>query len=121
MALTEYEEHVIEALETQFHPNDAMWFERFATLPTQEPRSNIARFAPSLGCFLTGVVLLVAVRHSWFLVEMANASGISTSSIVRALCVTGCALVLASAVVLRRSVRDIPAATAAAAREPLGH
>jgi hypothetical protein len=53
------------------------------------------------------VALLVAIRHTWLLVEMANLSGIATGSITRGLGVTGCGLVLASALALRRVARDL--------------
>lgn len=104
MALTEYEERVIAELEAQLRPDDAVWFKARAA---QARRGNISRLAPSLTCFLGGVAFLVAVRHTWFLVGTSNISGFSSSSITRALGVVGCVMVLGSAVMLRRLVRDL--------------
>jgi Protein of unknown function (DUF3040) len=106
MALTEYEERVIAELEAQLQPDDAVWFERFERLAAHAPRRNIGRFAPAFACFLGGVALLVAIRNTWLVVEMANLSGIASGPITRGLGVTGCGLVLASALVLRCVVRD---------------
>ena len=107
MALTEYEERVIAELEAQLRPHDAAWCERFEALAAQVPRRNTGRLAP-LACFLGGVALLVAVRHAWLLVEMSNVSGLSSSSITRGLVVIGCVMVLGSALMLGRVVRDLP-------------
>ena len=106
MALTEYEEHVIEALEAQFQTDDAARFERFAARPAQAPRRDIPRLAPALACFLGGVALLVAVRHAGFLVKMSNVSGLPSSSITRAVGVIGCVMLFASAVMLQRHFRS---------------
>ena len=107
MALTEYEERVIAELEAQLRPDDEAWCARFEALAGQVPRRNNGPLAP-LACFLSGVALLVAVHHAWFLVRMSNVSGFSSSSITRALVVVGCVMVVGSAFLLGRLVRDPP-------------
>jgi hypothetical protein len=107
MALTEYEERVIAELEAQLRPDDEAWCARFEALAGQVPRRNNGPLAP-LACFLSGVALLVAVHHAWFLVRMSNVSGLSSSSITRGLGVIGCMMVLGSALMLGRVVRDLP-------------
>ena len=109
MALTEYEERVIAELEAQLPPDDttcfnAAWFARFETHPPM-PRPNRGQLASLFACLLGGVALLVASGHASFAVHVSNASGFSSSSIVRALSVLGCALVLGSALMLWRLVR----------------
>jgi hypothetical protein len=132
MALTEYEERVIAELETQLRPDDSrprdllpgdsvlgdsvfddarlddsVWLRRFEALAVDGPRSIVSRLAPLLACLLGGAALLVAARHTWFLVGTSNVSGFSSSSITRALGVVGCAMVVGSALMLRRMVGDL--------------
>jgi hypothetical protein len=108
MALTEYEERVIAELEAQLRPDDTVWFERFDANSAPGPGGKTGRIASPLACLLGGVALLLAVRHSWFLVKLSNISGFPSSSITRGLGVIGCVMVLGSALMLWRLVRDLP-------------
>jgi DUF3040 family protein len=110
MALTEYEERVIAELEAQLRLDDTvardpMWFTRFDASASRVPHRSRGRLALLLACFLGGIALWVAGGHAWFAVEMSNVSGLSSSSITRALGVVGCATALWSALMLWRLVR----------------
>ena len=126
MALTEYEERVIAELEAQLRADDAllsdavlddarldnslsdsMWLAHFGARAVQGPPSVASRLAPLVACFLGGIALLVAARHTWFLVGTSNISGLSSTSITRALGLAGWVMVLGSAIMLRRLFRDL--------------
>jgi hypothetical protein len=121
MALTEYEERVIAELEAQLRADDAvlddarldnslsdsMWLAHFEARRVHGPPSVASRLAPLVACFLGGIALLVAARHTWFLVGTSNVSGLSSASITRALGVAGWVMVLGSAIMLRRLFRDL--------------
>ena len=110
MALTEYEERVIAELEAQLRSDDvgaddSMWFAHFNASGSRFPRQTRGQLALLLACFLGGVALWVSGGHAWFAVEMSNVSGLSSSSITRALGIVGCATALWSALMLWRLVR----------------
>jgi hypothetical protein len=121
MALTEYEERVIAELEAQLRSDDAvlddarrdnslsdsMWLAHFEARAVHGPPSVASRLAPLVACFLGGIALLVAARHTWFLVGTSNVSGLSSASITRALGVAGWVMVVGSAIMLRRLFRDL--------------
>lgn len=132
MALTEYEERVIAELEEQLRADDAvlddaglddavlddallddsllsdsMWLEHFEARAMQGPPSVAGRLAPLVACFLGGTALLVAARHTWFLVGTSNVSGLSSTSITRALGLAGWVMVLGSAIILSRAFRGL--------------
>jgi hypothetical protein len=116
MALTEYEERVIAELEMQLRAgdsvlddsllSDSVWLKHFEARAMQGSRSVASRLVPLVACLLGGMALLVEARHTWLLVGMSNVSGLSSTSITRALGVAGWVMVLGSAIMLRRLFRD---------------